>query len=133
MSPEAVNFHFTVSLDTVCAEMGSEVEPARVPQTFPPNIGQAPASPWEQSRGAGGIVVTEDDGAGVVMEGADGEEPWHAGSTSATETMIPTPTTGPTARRMYRFPRTRVRNAAATRFICFGPDYQGVGIPFLTF
>ena len=76
-SPAAVNFHFVVSRATLCGVIGFEAELARVPHTFPPNIGQPPASPAEQSSGVGGVVVDTGVGAGVEVE-----ELWHAGPAS---------------------------------------------------
>jgi hypothetical protein len=94
------------------------------------NIGHPPASPGEQSSGAGGVVVV---GGGDIAEGPDDEELWHAGSPSVTATMTPDATTGPAARRMYRFQEARVRSAAATRFILFGARYQEFDLSFLPF
>ena len=67
---------------TVWAVMGSEAWPERVPQTSPPNIDQPPASPIEQSKGAGDAVVVVVSGAASAA-GVAVEELWHPGATRA--------------------------------------------------
>src|SRR5450432_1406863 len=112
ISPDAANFHFMASRETVSAVIGSEVCPARVLQTFPPNIGQSPASPDAQSSGVGVAGVAEGMTVGVVPE-----ELWHPGSASVVEPTAATTRRSPLAGRRRRFLGTRDPRFAADRFM----------------
>src|SRR4029077_4906115 len=84
MSPAAVSFHLTFSLETVAVVIGSDAEvPPRVLQMFCPYIGQSPPSA-EQLSAAGGAAASAPT-CGAVAESsplpvqASGE---HASSTA---------------------------------------------------
>ena len=93
--------------------MGSELGADREPQTFPPNMGQSPASLELQSSGARG-----DDCAGGVVVGEGGgdsgaEEPWHPSPTSAPRASAAVQAERETTAWRDGFPEGLSRGAAA--------------------